>query len=122
MTATDGTEVAVELLTKRCTECETDKPASEFHKDRSKRDGLRSACKSCITERVKQYRQERIDQFGLDYVRRQERLAVERHRRRHGPEKDREYNRARNEAVRVLIERHRAEFEHLFLLARRGEL
>ena len=36
------------MKTKVCTKCGTEKPVSEFSKDRSKADGLCSKCKSCV--------------------------------------------------------------------------
>lgn len=35
--------------TKTCTKCLKAKPLSEFHKDASKRDGLYSSCKHCVS-------------------------------------------------------------------------
>jgi len=35
------------LLVKRCPRCRQTKPHSEFHRHRSRRDGLQSVCKSC---------------------------------------------------------------------------
>jgi 5-methylcytosine-specific restriction endonuclease McrA len=32
---------------KHCNKCDTTKPVAEFHKDSSKRDGLRTQCKAC---------------------------------------------------------------------------
>ena len=34
---------------KTCSKCKTEKPRSEFYKDASKRCGLRSSCKACIS-------------------------------------------------------------------------
>jgi len=38
-------------MTKHCTKCNTDKPVSEYGKDKSKSDGLYSSCKSCNKDR-----------------------------------------------------------------------
>ena len=38
------------LLFKRCSKCRGEKPTSEFHKDRSKVDGLCNQCKICRRE------------------------------------------------------------------------
>ena len=43
--------------TKRCPKCEEIKPKSDFHKDKSKKDGLCSYCKSCIKESDRKYYQ-----------------------------------------------------------------
>ena len=40
------------MMTKICTKCKKDKPLSDFHK---MRDGLRSQCKSCRNEYLKQW-------------------------------------------------------------------
>lgn len=37
--------------TKRCSTCRKDRPLSEFDKDKSKRDGLKTQCKICRKER-----------------------------------------------------------------------
>jgi hypothetical protein len=37
---------------KRCTKCRSDKPLGEFHKNRSKRDGLATECKPCVIAKV----------------------------------------------------------------------
>ena len=36
-----------QIITKRCSKCNHSKPISEFHKDRSRKDGLKVWCKSC---------------------------------------------------------------------------
>jgi hypothetical protein len=35
---------------KRCPQCETEKPETEFHRDRSRADGLKRICKDCFQE------------------------------------------------------------------------
>lgn len=35
--------------TKRCSLCSVEKPTSDFHRDKSRRDGFRNRCKACIT-------------------------------------------------------------------------
>jgi hypothetical protein len=40
---------------KRCSTCKIKKPTSEFYKQRSKRDGLQSACKLCIKAAFKRF-------------------------------------------------------------------
>ena len=46
---------------KVCCSCKEEKPLSAFHKDRSRKDGLRYACKSCQNKRKKEYRQKNWD-------------------------------------------------------------
>ena len=40
---------------KICNSCKTDKPVSEFYKDKARKDGLTYKCKLCIIERNKKY-------------------------------------------------------------------
>lgn len=42
-------------MKKRCCRCKKLKPTSEFHKNRSRPDGLYEACKTCWSKRQKQY-------------------------------------------------------------------
>ena len=48
---------------KRCPKCDKVKPVSEFHKNRSKSDGLQIYCRVCILERGKEYYEENKDKF-----------------------------------------------------------
>lgn len=41
---------------KRCTGCETDKPLTEFYRDRQKSDGLMVRCKACSNATVQCFR------------------------------------------------------------------
>lgn len=41
---------------KRCTKCGEEKPKSEFYKQKTHKDGLRSQCKKCVNKHGKQYR------------------------------------------------------------------
>ena len=41
--------------TKRCTKCGIVKPLSAFYKDSTKKDGFRNDCKTCVSERGKDY-------------------------------------------------------------------
>lgn len=36
-----------------CTKCNTEKPKSEFHKDKTKKSGVKSWCKKCTSEKIK---------------------------------------------------------------------
>lgn len=42
--------------TKICSKCKRELPISEFYKDKSRSDGLRSTCKDCTKNNVKEYR------------------------------------------------------------------
>jgi len=42
--------------TKHCTKCETTKTVDQFHRDRSKKDGLQTQCKTCVKAKQKAYR------------------------------------------------------------------
>jgi len=46
-------------LTKQCSTCKKTKVASCFHKDSSKKDGLDTRCKQCISEYRKKFREKR---------------------------------------------------------------
>jgi len=50
------------LLTKTCTKCGREKPITDFHKDRTKNDGLYSSCKICNVEYMKIYREQHLEQ------------------------------------------------------------
>lgn len=49
---------------KTCSRCGDDKPASEFHKDSRSKDGLRSVCKQCWSQRQKAYRSARKEEIS----------------------------------------------------------
>ena len=38
------------MATKRCTSCKFTKPVEEFHKDKSRKDGLSIYCKTCVRQ------------------------------------------------------------------------
>jgi hypothetical protein len=50
--------------TKHCARCDTDKPLSEFHKDRTTRDGLQWQCAACNTKMAAQWNREHPDQVA----------------------------------------------------------
>lgn len=50
--------------TQDCTQCGTRKPLSEFHFDGSKNNGVRSACKVCVSARQKERRLENRTRLG----------------------------------------------------------
>lgn len=43
-------EITGQKLTKRCGMCQSDRPVSEFHRNRKAYDGLQSRCKDCSRE------------------------------------------------------------------------
>lgn len=49
---------------KRCYKCKTEKPESDFHKDRSKPDGLTGQCKPCNTIKQSRYCRKIKEKFG----------------------------------------------------------
>ncbi len=46
---------------KTCSKCKEEKPFSEFHKNRSKKDGYQDYCKVCRVELAKSYYEENKD-------------------------------------------------------------
>jgi len=52
-----------EEQTKECSKCGQEKPLSGFHKDKSKRFGVRSWCKVCVSEYKKQHYQKNKDKI-----------------------------------------------------------
>lgn len=46
---------------KRCKRCGQEKDLSEFHKDKSKKDGHKSICKSCLSRKKKKHKVSNID-------------------------------------------------------------
>jgi len=50
---------------KRCTKCGIEKEESEFYRDKSKIDGLRSNCKQCAAESDRLYRVENKDSISI---------------------------------------------------------
>lgn len=112
----------LKLATKQCTKCKETKPASEFYRNRRRPDGLQDQCKPCASASVKAARARRRAEMGEEAWLALQRDIVRRHRERTGLDRDRAYNRAQNQALATLRDRHRTEYEHLLLLARRGEL
>lgn len=50
---------------KRCPRCKQIKTLNEFNKNRSKKDGLTSYCRQCMSEKHRQYRQQNKDKLSL---------------------------------------------------------
>jgi hypothetical protein len=114
------TELAV--TSKVCSKCGETKPLIEFYAKKGGRGGLASACKQCELAAVVAGKQRRREQMGEEAWLAHQRGIVRRHRDRTGSARDRAYAVAYTKALAVLRDRHRAEFEHLLLLAKRGEL
>lgn len=68
---------------KRCSKCKTERPLTEFHKDKYRPDGIRIQCISCTRAYGKKYREKyphdaefrthqaaikRVSSYGLSYV------------------------------------------------------
>lgn len=53
---------------KTCSSCNLGKELSEFHPDKSGRDGLRSICKECTNERIAKKRELRKEGIGLIHI------------------------------------------------------
>jgi 5-methylcytosine-specific restriction endonuclease McrA len=49
------------ILRKHCPTCDTSKPASDFHANRSRSDGLSIECKACACARVRAWRERNAD-------------------------------------------------------------
>lgn len=113
---------AMEPVVKTCTKCGETKPLSQFHRNRRSPDGHQTYCKPCMNEGVRQRQQRRRNEIGEEAYLAIQRDIQRRHRERTGNRKGRQYEQAKYRAFRALADRHEVEFEHLFLLARRGEL
>lgn len=53
----------LELVLKRCSNCNKMKPISEFYRDKSSIDGLTSRCKECDKEKSRQFYKDNPDYF-----------------------------------------------------------
>ena len=51
---------------KKCTKCGIEKPLTEFHKEKAKKDGHRPNCKACSAEYYAQNK-EKLDQYAAEY-------------------------------------------------------
>jgi len=61
------------MTTKVCIVCKVDKPLSEYHNDRNKKDGKSSSCKPCATARAIKWAEEnpdRVDKNKRNYYER----------------------------------------------------
>jgi hypothetical protein len=101
---------AVELAFKHCPDCDTTKPVAEFHRHPKTRDRLQVRCKPCFNAYERERRATRRAAMGEEAWLEYQRQIIRRHRQKTGNVQGKAY------AL------HRDEFEHLLLLARRGEL
>lgn len=106
-------------LTKVCTKCGETKPATTeyFHRNRSRRDGLESRCKTCCIEKSAAYRetnQESIREQSRNYYRKNRGKEKERNKLYQKNNRDalnqrmREYRKRNPEASRSTAKRSRA--------------
>ena len=65
--------------TKRCSCCKVVKPASEFHRDRKRRDGLQNYCRDCNNERAKRFHAENPEHCRERISKRARRLRTANH-------------------------------------------
>ena len=56
--------------TKRCSSCKVVKPLSEFHKNRTSRDGVQSYCRECNIAEAKRYHAENLEHCRARIARR----------------------------------------------------
>lgn len=66
---------------KKCTKCGIEKQTTEFHKDKIKKDGLRSYCKICASETAKKYREANPEK-SREHTRKWQKANPEKHRKR----------------------------------------
>lgn len=52
---------------KICNKCKNEKPLEEFHKNKSKKDGLQDCCKPCCTIRDVQHRKKHKEKWDAHY-------------------------------------------------------
>lgn len=101
------------LAEKACTKCGEVKPLSEFHRDKKAPDGHAHACKPCKTAQIRAAQDRRKAELGEAEYNRRAAITVYLSRRRRGYKREVEYNRIRRQAVQVLIDAHRREFDAL---------
>jgi hypothetical protein len=108
---TDTTPVLAE---KRCSKCDQTKPLSEFHKDPRTRDGLRTWCKDCAIEKVRESQARRRQAMGDEqWLAHQAELRRQSRSKPGGRDRDRVSNRAYSAALFQLRDLHRAQFDAL---------
>ncbi len=112
---------AVSEATKQCTKCGESKNLHEFHIVTCHPDGLAYCCKLCARAAAKRNAIKRREAMGDEEWLRRNRAATRKTRILHGTESNREQVRAYTRATAALRGLHRTEFDHLYLLAKRGE-
>lgn len=110
------------ILEKRCPDCGDVKPASQFYKHPDTTDRLQTRCIACFVAYSKARRAQRRAEMGEEAWLEHQRRLTATSRARTENATGRAYDRARRSALQALVDRHRIEFEHLLLLARRGDL
>lgn len=101
------------MVKKTCTKCKEEKELNEFPVDRKNKLGLAAECKVCNRLRVKAY------QSTLSDEQRREQARAARYKNYYAyKEKSALQNRARNLAVKALVDAHRKEYEKLLDKAR----
>lgn len=112
------------MTTKTCTKCGVVKPLDEYGRNKSKRGGRQTECKTCAAERQRRYREENLEREAENTRRYREKHReeiAERHRRwreanrEELAEKDRRY---REENLEVVAERGRRRHEEYRELSR----
>jgi tRNA nucleotidyltransferase/poly(A) polymerase len=63
------------INTKQCSRCKEVKPLTEFHKDKNRKDGLRSACKSCRKQHYETNKEKIAEQKKQHYEANKEKIA-----------------------------------------------
>jgi hypothetical protein len=89
------TDIEIDVQKKTCRVCGETKPLSEYHKDRTRGDGYKARCASCMSRRNLSRTQER-QQHSKANAQRDERKSV-----------------ARVVAIKRLVEAHTVEFQKL---------
>lgn len=83
------------MQTKKCSKCKEAKAVDEFQKNKSSKDGLRSQCKVCTSERSRKYHEEnREAERERNRKYHEENRGAERERKRKYEKENREMTRA----------------------------
>ncbi len=114
--------MSIDLIEKTCTKCGETFPLSGFYRNRSTPDGRARWCKACSYAASKASSDRLRAEVGEEAWRAHRTAIVVKSRQRNGNASGKENQKAQRAAFRVLRDRHRKEWEHLLLLARRGEL
>lgn len=101
-------------LTKRCLDCGETKPLSEFHRNKSRKDGRHMYCAECNRQRARASAARRRERMGEAEWLEHQRQILARSRERRDSARERQYARAKYRAVQRLIEAHPRQFEALF--------